>query len=207
MEKISIIIPTYNRKKLVRTAVKSALMQTYPKTEIIVVDDNSDYEISEVLKDFKGRITIIKNERNIGPLATLNRGIKESKGDYITILNDDDIFHPKKIERQINIFNKKKNIGLVYCPEARKTGNNFIYKPLRNEKNYWIRLSHQNPIVMTPLIKKECFTICGVFDTTVGYHGDRDLWYRIGKKFKFDFDKNPSYIVHNPNITRLSSNG
>ena len=106
MEKISIIIPTHNRKKLVRTAVKSALMQTYPKTEIIVVDDNSDYEISEVLKDFKGRITIIKNKRNIGPLATLNRGIKESNGDYITILCDDDIFHPKKIERQINIFNK-----------------------------------------------------------------------------------------------------
>jgi glycosyltransferase involved in cell wall biosynthesis len=204
MEKVSIIIPTYNRKKLVRNAIKSALMQTYPTTEIIVIDDNSGYDIYKVLEEFKGKIRIIKNEKNIGPLKTLNKGIKESNGDYITILNDDDIFHPKKIERQINIFNKRKNIGLVYCPELKKVGNKFIFKPAKREKNHWIGLSHQNPIIVTPLIKKDCFSVCGVFDTSIGYHGDKDLWYRIGKKFKLDFDEYPSYIVYNPHITRMS---
>ena len=60
MEKVSIIIPTYNRKKYIKTAVKSALMQSYKKIEVIVVDDNSNYEISEYLKDFDNKITIIK---------------------------------------------------------------------------------------------------------------------------------------------------
>ena len=62
MKKVSIIIPTYNRKKLIKTAVKSALIQTYPKKEIIIVDGSTDYETSEILKDFKDDIIIIKDK-------------------------------------------------------------------------------------------------------------------------------------------------
>jgi len=205
MKKISIIISTYNRKKFVKTAVKSALMQTYPEKEIIVVDDNSDYDIFKVLEEFRDEITIIKNNRNMGCSATSNKGIEECSGYYITFLDDDDVFHPRKIERQIKIFDKMENIGLVYCPIATKFGNKLFYKPLTEEKNCWVRLGHQNNIGITPLIKKECLTVCGVFDTKLEYHQDRDLWYRIGKKYRFGFDKEPSYIVYNHNIHRMSS--
>ncbi len=204
MEKVSIIIPTFNRKKCIRNAVKSALLQTYPEIEVIVVDDNSDYEITEVLKDFKDKITIIKNKKNMGVSAARNIGIKKSSGKYITFLDDDDLFHPKKIERQINIFNKEPNVGLVYCPAARKIDNVLIYKPLKKENNYWIRLTYQNRIMITPLIKRKCFSICGVFDTNLSCHEERDLMYRIGKKFSFGFDNYPGYIMYNIDIHRLS---
>ena len=205
MKKVSIIIPTYNRKDFIKTAVESSLKQTYPKVEIIVIDDNSDYEIYDVLKEFEEKILIIKNKHNIGCAATQNKAIRKSSGDYITILDDDDIFHPKKIERQMKIFNRKKNVGLVYCPIAKRINNRLIYKPLTERNNVWIRLTHKNTIGITPLIKKECFSVCGFFDTSLEYHEDRDLWYRIGKEFEFGFDENPSYIVYNHSISRLSS--
>jgi len=204
MEMVSIIIPTYNRNELVRTAVKSALMQTYPKIEVIVVDGSSGCETFEILKEFKDKITIIKDKKNIGVAAARNLGIKESSGKYITNLDDDDFFHPRKIEWQIKVFNKKKNLGLVYCPRATLVNNKLIYVPARKEKNHWIRLTHQNHLIMTPLIKKECFSVCGVFDESLLYHEDRDLWYRIGKKFQLDFDSYPSYIFYSHNIDRLS---
>jgi glycosyltransferase involved in cell wall biosynthesis len=205
METVSIIISTYNRKNFVKNAIKSALIQTYPKKEIIVVDDNSDYDIVEELRDFKDKITIIKNKKHNGVASASNKGFEACSGAYITFLDDDDIFHPKKIERQMKIFNKNSDIGLVYCPIGFKINNEIIYQPLIEEKKHWIRITHQNIIGKTPLIKKECLSVCGVFDTSLEYHEDRDLWYRIGKKFQIGFDKEPSYIVYNLNIYRLSS--
>jgi len=202
MKKVSIIIATFNRKELIKNAVKSALMQTYPNIEIIVVDDGSQYNILSVLKEYEKKITIIQNKKNLGQGASRNIGIRESSGDYISFLDDDDIFHPRKIERQIKIINKKRNIGLVYCPIAIKIDKELIYKPAREEKNYWVRLTYQNTIGITPLIKKECFSACGDFDNSLLYHIDRDLWYRIGKKYKFSFINWPYYLIYGLNMDR-----
>ena len=180
-------------------------MQTYSNTEVIVVDGSSDYKTSEVIKYYKNKIIVVKDKRNIGVSAARNIGIKESSGNYITFLDDDDIFHPKKIERQIKLFENKSNIGIVYCPVATIINNKLIYKPFSEKNNHWIRLRFQNPIIMTPLIKKECISTCGIFDESLRYHEDRDLWYRIGKKFQFIFNKNPDYIWHNLEIVRLST--
>jgi glycosyltransferase involved in cell wall biosynthesis len=205
MDKVSIVITTYNRPKLLRIAIKSALMQTYSNTEVIVVDGSSDSKTSEVIKYYKNKIVVVKDKKNIGVAAARNIGIKKSSGYYITFLDDDDIFHPKKIERQIKIFEKKSNIAMVYCPVATKINKQLIYKPLIGKNNHWIRLRFKNPIIMTPLIKNECLSICGVFDESLRYHEDRDLWYRIGKKFQFGFSTSPDYIWHNLEIARLST--
>ncbi|KYK27617.1 hypothetical protein AYK20_02500 [Thermoplasmatales archaeon SG8-52-1] len=205
MDKVSIVITTYNRPELLRIAIKSALMQTYSNIEVIVVDGSSDNKTSEVINYYKNKIVVVKDKRNIGVSAARNIGIKKSSGNYITFLDDDDIFHPKKIERQIKIFEKKSNIGMVYCPVATKINNQLIYKPLNEKNNHWIRLRFKNPIIMTPLIKNECLSICGIFDESLRYHEDRDLWYRIGKKFQFGFSNSPDYIWHNLEIARLST--
>lgn len=204
MEKVSIVITTYNRPELLGIAIKSALMQTYRNIEVIVVDGSSDYKTSEVLKYYKNRIVVVKDKKNIGVAAARNIGLNEYSGDYITFLDDDDIFHPKKIEEQIKLFEKKGNIGMVYCPVALKINNKLIYKPLSGKNNHWIRLRFQNPIIMTPLIKKECILKCGLFDESLMYYEDRDLWYRIGKKFQFNFINYPYYIWYNLDIGRLS---
>jgi glycosyltransferase involved in cell wall biosynthesis len=205
MEKVSIVIITYNRPELLKKAINSALIQTYPKIEIIVVDDNSTYDVSEFLRNYYDKITLIKNNKNIGPSGSRNIGIENCTGEFITFLDDDDIFHPKKIESQINLFKKNKEIGLVYCPLGEIKKNKLIYRPLDSNKNKWIRLKHQNYIGITPLIKKECFSTCGVFDTSLDYHEDRDLWYRISKKYKFGLINIPGYICYSFSKERLST--
>jgi glycosyltransferase involved in cell wall biosynthesis len=205
MKKVSIIIATYNRKKFLKTAIKSALMQTYQNIEIIVVDDNSDYDIEKELFEYKDKIKLIKNKKNLGCDASYNIGIKASNGEYITILDDDDIFHPTKIERQMKIFQKNPKLGLVYCPIGVKIGKKIVYRPPKEKNNYWNRLAFKNDIGISPLIRKDVFEKSGFFDESLVYHGDRDMWYRIGKKFEFGFDKEPCYIVYNKNINRMSS--
>jgi glycosyltransferase involved in cell wall biosynthesis len=204
MKKVSIIIITYNRPERLKIAINSALKQTYEETEIIVVDDNSNYDMSEISNNYNQKITFIKNKKNMGPSASRNVGIENSNGDFLTFLDDDDIFHPEKIEKQMDLFNKFENLGLVYCPVADIISNNLIYKPLKIENNKWVRVTYQNHIGITPLIRKECFHECGVFDNSLRYHEDRDLWYRIGKKYRFGFVKEPYYICYNFGEDRLS---
>jgi len=205
VEKVTVILATYNRKQFLKTALNSILKQSYPVHEIIVVDDHSDYDIISFLKEYEKKITIIINSSRKGSAYTYNKGIRQSHSEYITILNDDDIFHPTKIEKQLTILQQNTNLGLVYCPIGSFYNNNILYEPITKQKNRWIGLRHLNNIGITPLIKKECFDRCGLFDTDLSYNEDRDLWYRIGKQYAFGFHPDPLYIEYNHNIPRLSS--
>jgi len=203
MKKVSIIITSLNRGILLRTAIKSSLLQTYPKTEVIIVDSSSDRETLDVLDYYKNDVVVIKQKKN-GIGAARNLGLKAMTGDYVSFLDDDDCFHPRKIERQIEVFNRKKNIDIVYCPIGFKEKDYLIYRPLLQE-NFWTRIRPHHGIIITPLIRKECFSECGTFDESLMYHEDRDMWYRMQKKFRFAFYNNPDYIFYNQNISRLSS--
>jgi len=188
---------------LLRTAIKSSLLQTYPRTEVIIVDSSSDSVTFDVLDYYKNDVVVIKHKKK-GAAAARNLGLKAMTGDYVSFLDDDDCFHPRKIERQIEVFNRKKNIDIVYCPVGFKEKDYLIYRPLLQE-NFWTRIRTHHGIMITPLIKKECFSECGTFDESLMYHEDRDMYYRMQKKFRFAFHNNPDYIVYNQNISRLSS--
>lgn len=206
MKKVSIIITSFNRGILLKTAIRSALSQTYPKIEIIIVDGSSDMDTSDVLDYYKNDIVMIKDTKKSGVSFARNLGLEASTGDYVTFLDDDDCFHPKKIDRQIEILERRKNADIAFCPIGVKVNNYLIYKPFQESKNYWIGLTPQNDMIMTPLVRKECFSVCGKFDELLKYHEDRDIWYRMQKKFRFAFYNNPDYIFYNPDIYRLSSN-
>jgi glycosyltransferase involved in cell wall biosynthesis len=205
MKRASIIITTLNRGMLLKTAIKSALSQTYPKTETIIVDGSSDKKTSDVLDYYKNDTVVIKDTKKSGVSAARNLGLEISTGEYVTFLDDDDCFHPKKIERQLEILDRRKNVDIIFCPVGVKVKNYLIYKPFREGKENWIRLTPQNDMIMTPLVRTECFSVCGKFDESLKYHEDRDIWYRMHKKFRFAFHNNPDYIFYNNNISRLSS--
>jgi alpha-1,3-rhamnosyltransferase len=99
----SVVIPAFNHERYVEEAVQSVLDQTYPGVELIVVDDASHdrtWEIVQRLADRHG-FTFIRNERNLGLNATLERGLARSSGDYVSILASDDAILPHKIARQV----------------------------------------------------------------------------------------------------------
>lgn len=109
---VSVIIATYRQEKSLYNAVSSACAQTYTNIEIVIVDDNADTEWNEkvayTIRDFLDdkRVVYIKNNKNEGSAETRNIGIKAAKGEYITFLDDDDIYLPEKIENQLRYMEK-----------------------------------------------------------------------------------------------------
>ncbi|MGF1591492.1 MAG: glycosyltransferase family 2 protein [Pleurocapsa sp.] len=110
---VSVIIPTYNSQKYISTALKSVFDQTYGNLEVILVDDAStDYtvKIATIFPD--KRLTIIRNNRNRGVSYGRNRGIEQAKGKWIALLDSDDWYAPKRIEKLLEIA-EKHNADLV----------------------------------------------------------------------------------------------
>lgn len=105
---VSVIIATYKRDISLKNAIESIMKQTYEDIEIIVVDDNADekwnYKVKGIIDNINKihPIIYIKNEVNKGSAETRNIGIRKATGEYITFLDDDDIYLPKKIENQLN---------------------------------------------------------------------------------------------------------
>ena len=102
MPTVSVIIPTFNRSKLVVNAIRSVLCQTYRDYEIIVVDDGSTDDTAEALTPYMDRIRYVY-QANLGPGAAQNRGIQLARGKWISILASDDLWLPTKLEAQLKV--------------------------------------------------------------------------------------------------------
>lgn len=107
--KVSIIIPTYKRSDYLIRAIDSVINQTYSNIEVIVIDDNDPYSEFRKATEIKmqkyfnnKKVKYLKNDRNLGGALARNVGIREATGDYITFLDDDDVYLPYKIEKQLN---------------------------------------------------------------------------------------------------------
>jgi glycosyltransferase involved in cell wall biosynthesis len=110
--RVSVIIPTYNCSQYLPQAIDSVLNQTYKNQEIIVVDDGSIDNTSEIIKSYLSKIRYVYQE-NQGVSEARNRGLYLAKGELIAFLDADDLFLPTKIERQVAIFDVQPEIGIV----------------------------------------------------------------------------------------------
>ena len=103
---VSIIIPAYNSERWIRATLESALAQTWPHTEIIVINDGSTDSTAEILKTYEARGVKVKSEPNQGPCTARNAGMRMARGDYFQFLDHDDLLDPAKIEEQILLARK-----------------------------------------------------------------------------------------------------
>lgn len=124
---ISVIIPTYNNSRFIKFALESLFQQIYPEenTEIIVVDDGSTDDTSEVLKEYKEKIIYVR-QRRMGIANARNTGMSKAKGEIIAFLDADDIWSEERLQRVVNTFKDKKDIGLVYHPFALVDSNGHV---------------------------------------------------------------------------------
>lgn len=127
---ISVIIPTFNRAQVLRRAIISALNQTYRNIELVIVNDASTDSSSDIVKSINdNRIKLVVHEKNKGLAAARNTGIRNSAGQYVTFLDDDDEWLPEKISLQLDaIRNANLTIGLVFTNGFSEYENNFIIK-------------------------------------------------------------------------------
>ncbi len=111
--KVSVIIPTYNREELLCETINSVLAQTFTDFEIIVIDDGSTDNTEQRVSQFGDRIRYLKQE-NRGVNAARNRAMSLSKGEYIALLDDDDLWKPNKLALQVDILDRFQDLAYVY---------------------------------------------------------------------------------------------
>lgn len=116
---VSVIIPTYNRADLVSETILSALNQTYPHVEIIVIDDGSTDETEQVVRGLiekygESRLHYVK-QPNLGAPAARNHGLRLSRGEFIQFLDSDDLIHPEKLAKQVAFLRSHPDVDMTYC--------------------------------------------------------------------------------------------
>lgn len=193
MSKVSIIIPTFNRRDYITIALDSVMAQTYKDYEIIIIDDGSSDDTKEVLKPYQDKIRYFYQD-NRGIPATRNRGIGEAQGDYIAFLDSDDYWLSEKLERQIGCFSKHPHYGMVATRCSCTTPDGRFLKKNRPGKSgrVLMDLFKANFIrTSSAMIKKECFEKVGLFDESLPECEEYDLWLRIAKHYPIGFINKP----------------
>lgn len=189
MSSVSVIIPTYNGGKHLLSAVNSVLEQTHTPLEILVVDDGSQEDIPQTLSSVSQKITYIR-QNNAGPGAARNKGIELARGEFIALLDDDDLWHPMKIEHQLDCISNNPECALVYSIPLfiDETDTVIAYlPPLKCPSGYAYNELVKSNYVYTPsatLIKKTVFSSVGMFDESKECISceDYDMWIRIAQK-------------------------
>lgn len=189
---ITIIIPTYGRSEFLLRSLKSVLNQTYSNIEIIIVDDNgkdteNQLNTYQKLKQFlykDNKIKYVIHEKNLNGAAARNTGIKESKGEYICFLDDDDEFEKEKIEKQYNKLEKnKEKYGACYCGHSRiKNGKKISTYLPQEEGNILLPLLLQQIDACTGstlMIRRETLDKVVGFDVNFKRHQDYEFIARV----------------------------
>lgn len=183
-ELVSIIMPSYNTASYIAETVQSVLAQTHQNWELIIVDDCSTDDTDEVVKPFlsDSRIRYLKNEKNSGAAVSRNRALREAKGKWIAFLDSDDLWMPKKLEKQIS-FMKENGYQFSYTDyievdEASKPNGKSVTGPKKITKagmfNYcW-------PGCLTVMYDAETVGLIQIAD--IKKNNDYAMWLKVCRK-------------------------
>jgi glycosyltransferase involved in cell wall biosynthesis len=184
---ISVVMSVYNCESYIEEAVKSILFQTYTDFEFIIIDDGSIDQTLEKLTSFKDdRIKILTNEVNKGLVYSLNKGLKEAKGEYIARMDGDDISLPQRFEKQIEYMEKNQNCLVCGCSYESFGAENKIY----DMTNYKGLISVVDVPVTNPsaLIRTSVIKLGKIQYDLFADNGVEDLrfWFEIFKFSNFN---------------------
>ncbi len=120
MPLVSVVMPAYKAEEYIEAAIGSVQAQTYENWELLVMDDCSPDGCGEIVKamaEKDSRIRLVRNEKNMGVARTRNRGLDLCRGDYVALLDSDDLWRPTKLEKQLALAQKEK-ADIIYCSYA-----------------------------------------------------------------------------------------
>ncbi len=183
---VSVIIPTYNAARYITEAIDSALAQTHPVAEILVIDDGSTDDTEARVRHYGGRVRYF-HQPNSGVASARNRGLEEARGDVIAFLDADDVWHPEKLRIQLTALAQRPDLGAVGTqrfdwpgdgyPELDSTGTRISITPIS-----WAKLVVKNTLDTSAIVVRSgLMKDIGQFDTRLQGPEDFDLWLRIAE--------------------------
>ena len=195
MVRVSVIIPVYNGAATIAEAIDSALAQTYPGLEVIVVNDGSTDATAEVLRRYEGRVKVI-DRPNGGIAAARNTGVEAASGDYLAFLDCDDIWAPPMVERAVAALDADPACVLAYanCAVIDSDGHDLrsalIGPGVDHAPTLEEMLSRLWPIMPSAVVmRRATFDDCGGFPEEFRSYGFEDVifWLRAREQGAFRY--------------------
>jgi GT2 family glycosyltransferase len=165
--KVSVIIPAYNAQELIAKTLDSILAQTYKNIEIIVVDDGSTDNTSQIVHGYQPWVHCYYQNNSGGCAVPRNTGIKHGTGDFLCFMDADDLMVPDRVARQVEFMERYPDVGLVFC-DYRNFSDDGLYPTSHFETcpRLWEQLKGKKEIVLEkacPVMAQENFGIAGSF--------------------------------------------
>lgn len=207
----SVIIPSYNRGKVVVRAINSVLNQTYQDFEIIVVDDGSEDNTEIAVKNIgDNRIKYVR-QKNSGACVARNTGIEHSQGLYVSFLDSDDEWFPQMLEKQLALYNSDSEIGCIYSNLQVVDGVGRTYpfgKSFGVQGNCYSEVLRQGYMAPTSVLsaKRTCFDKIGFFDVNLPASQDDDMCFKLSKHYKVGYIPEYMAIMNVEQVNRISNN-
>jgi len=199
---VSALIATYNRAHMVTEAIDSVLAQTYPNFEVIVVDDGSEDDTQSVIKDRYGDRVIYIYQQNRGLPGARNTSIHAARGKYIAFQDDDDIWLPTKLDRQVRALEQNPECAVAYCACLEATPNGKptrkLYKSTgkgRTGDIFALQLCHNVIAHPSAIVRMSCLSEVGLFDEELLTGEDTDIFLRLTLRYPAVYIREPLMLV------------
>jgi glycosyltransferase involved in cell wall biosynthesis len=194
--KVSICIPTYNRKDYLKETLDSVFSQTYKDYEVIVVDDGSTDGTADMIKQLDVPV-IYHWQENRGDAAARNKLIELARGDYISFIDSDDLLFPDSIERLVQVVENEAEDVVAYGSYVRIDQDSNVYGKCKRKLYSGNITSHlfQTIIVHScgSIFPRKILKDAEVFDTSLKVCSDYDLWLSLSMKYKFIALERPTF--------------
>lgn len=202
---VSVIIPTYNRKKLLARAIDSVLGQAFADFELIVVDDGSTDGTGQFLRCHGDpRIRCVR-QANAGVAAARNRGIREARGRYFALLDSDDEWLPEKLALQVELFESGPDrLGLVYTGVESVRNGQVTSLDIPTVRGHVLREMLVSNVIhgggSNAMIRRDVISTIGLFDEHLPAMEDYEFFLRISRFYEIDFVPAPLIRFHNDDV-------
>lgn len=217
MARVSVLLTCYNHLPYLRQAWTALLEQTYTDWDAIVLDDGSTDGTRAWLSELSDpRARVVLNETNLGTYGTLNRGLEMAQGEFVAVLNDDDLWLPRKLEAQVAMLDANPKIGLVHTDgEFIDAANRLIrgeplgfpYPRTGTGDMFPALIEHNKIIASSACFRRSLVEETGPFDPGFYGSGDWHMWLRLAEVAHVGFvpESLTRYRVHGENACLDSS--
>ena len=211
MPRVSVLLTCYQHRSYIEAALRGIRGQTYSDYEIIAIDDGSTDGTREWLSEQAGMVTIF-NAQNLGTYGSLNRALAEASGEFIAILNDDDVWMPEKLAKQVALFDSNPKVALVHTGGRFIDGQGNVTQgnplgfafPRFETGDILLGLVYENKIIASAaLARTAVLRELGGFDQGYFGSGDWNMWFRVAEAHQVGYVEGDltDYRVHGTNAS------
>jgi glycosyltransferase involved in cell wall biosynthesis len=199
--RVTVVVPAFRAEGTIRRALDSLRAQTCQDFETLVIDDGSPDETAAIVAAEYPEVRLIRQE-NAGVSRSRNRGAAEGRGEFVSFLDADDEWAPEKIERQLAVFAERPDVaccgtnGWVVVGQRRYLFNN-PRRPRLIDLGLADLIWGYHPVLASLMIRRAVFLEIGGYDSTMAYHEDQEIIYRLaGAGHRIVELNEPLYIYH-----------